>query len=209
MSPYNTLTLVLIALTAVEAQQSGPAEAQESSCATRLQAAGAEAISPTDVLACMLEMQTEIEVLRDRAVATIPDGAVVAFQSSTTQPCPGDDWTIFAGAEGRFIVGAGIPGEAGLTPRRVNETGGEETHTLSLLELPAHNHSLTLKTAEDDFGLMKGLDVRHKGRVFSDAGTGSHALTTGTNGGDIGGKATPHNNMPPYIALYFCKRESR
>jgi microcystin-dependent protein len=39
---------------------------------------------------------------------------------------------------GRVLVGAGLG--AGLTNRAIGARGGEETHTLSVYELPAHNH---------------------------------------------------------------------
>ena len=81
------------------------------------------------------------------------------------------------------------------------DTGGEATHTLTIQEMPSHDHRCI--TDESFFA--------YGGPFESDAGPASgHGYAypfyysfTGTKGG---GKA--HNNMPPYIVAYCWRRDA-
>ncbi|MFN0014365.1 MAG: phage tail protein [Saprospiraceae bacterium] len=123
----------------------------------------------------------------------------------------------------RFIVGAGQgPGLSIYAPGGI---GGEETHTLSKNELPAHNHTADSGTAglhrhdipifTDNEGPginQKIIDLSGLGKTtYTQSGVTSnrsattefegshtHTITVG-NTGD--GKA--HENRPPYFALAF------
>ena len=72
-------------------------------------------------------------------------------------------------------------------------TGGEAEHTLTIQEMPNHTHSLTL--VADGIGGNSG-----RGVVY-DYKNGSTIATTDPTGNNI-----PHNNMPPYLAVYMWKR---
>lgn len=122
--------------------------------------------------------------------AAIDRDAVVAFANRAG--CP-DGWTRFEAANGRFILG--ISDSFGPLA-----TGGERNVTLTEAELPSHKHVIGAfewghsingnghapRIDVDDGPPWSGL----KGRLLADASGGSQS----------------HNNMPPYIALYFCKK---
>lgn len=99
--------------------------------------------------------------------------------------------TLFGGtweriAYGRMLIGAdSIAYPAG-------STGGEAEHTLTENEMPSHYHLIAMNQAGESeyWGPM--------GAVMQD---GYVANTTKPAGGD-----QPHNNMPPYIAVYMWRR---
>lgn len=72
-------------------------------------------------------------------------------------------------------------------------TGGEASHTLTVSEMPSHNHQVT-------------------GVVLTDAGStvvpsGSYySFTQGTRGSNYTGGSAAHNNMPPYRVVYCWER---
>lgn len=69
----------------------------------------------------------------------------------------------------------------------VGKNGGEKKHTLTIQEMPAHNHSLSLFKDE----------IRHNGTVDISANGGA-ALNKNT-GNAGGGQA--HNNLQPYFVI--------
>lgn len=98
------------------------------------------------------------------------------------------------------------PGQGpGLSLHDLGETGGSETVTLLESEIPAHTHALMAQGAPAD----TNTPVNHSiARVIgatpylpssgaSLAAMSNQALTPA--GGDA-----PHNNMQPYLTLYFC-----
>jgi len=103
----------------------------------------------------------------------------------------GDGITTFSlpDLRGRTLVGAGQG--AGLTNRVHGTTGGEERHTLTVAEMPAHTHKET--------GTNR-LDVASGGGIHvQDVDNATFApITTGSTGG-----GQPHNVMPPFISLTY------
>ena len=82
-----------------------------------------------------------------------------------------------------FLLGVGDTYSAG-------STGGEATHTLTVDEMPSHNHSLDpIQQVSRQYGTN---DVAHKW------GSGGSGYSTGSAGG-----GAAHNNMPPYLAVYM------
>lgn len=76
-------------------------------------------------------------------------------------------------------------------------TGGEATHTLTVNEMPSHNHSFKGNAnvqVHDGSGTTKW-------PVFYNASS-TQAYLNNTGGGQA------HNNMPPYLAVYVWKRVS-
>jgi microcystin-dependent protein len=95
---------------------------------------------------------------------------------------------------GRVIVGAG--NGSGLTVRAQGDTGGEESHTLSEAELPAHAHAAQNGSAS--------VAVTSAGPFI---GYGFNPLPANTSGLTGGGLA--HQNMPPYNCVYPVIRTAR
>lgn len=85
--------------------------------------------------------------------------------------------------DGVFILG-------GRYPSHVGETGGAATHTLSVDEMPAHNHGYTPPVVNIDIEAPGAPDILA-------AGIGGTAQTGQTGNGQ------PHNNMPPYFRLRY------
>ena len=94
-------------------------------------------------------------------------------------------WTAFG--TGRTIVGVD---SSDTDFDAVRETGGAKTHQLSISELPAHTHNVTMSTSDTD------------NNNLSEGNTsGTSTFTTSSTGGD-----QAHNNLQPYIVVYMWKR---
>jgi microcystin-dependent protein len=79
-------------------------------------------------------------------------------------------------------------------------TGGEERHTLTVAEMPSHSHSTTPSSG---YGLIKYDGTSTMNAAVNDGSepnlyTAPNSLTINDQGGD-----QSHNNMQPYIALYY------
>lgn len=101
-----------------------------------------------------------------------------------------DPGALFGGTwsriQGRFLLAAGGGYSAG-------STGGEAEHTLTVDEIPSHNHSFTVSSNDYTSGPSY---IRSTLR-----GINSGTMNTNMAGGNGG-----HNNMPPYIAVYVWER---
>ena len=101
-----------------------------------------------------------------------------------------------------------LPYEGGL-PTYI--TGGEASVQLSWDEMPKHRHTITSsppsKDIHDGFGGSsehRGLSEVYDPSILPQPGWSrtQHGEFMSEAGGD-----QPHNNMPPFIALYYCKKE--
>ena len=95
--------------------------------------------------------------------------------------------TTWVKIEGHFLLGTS-------STHAVNSTGGEETHTLTIDEIPPHSHSYNAgATCFAEGGVNDVAQV---------AGNRNYQyFALGTTGG---GQA--HNNMPPFKAVYIWER---
>lgn len=73
-------------------------------------------------------------------------------------------------------------------------TGGEATHTLTVNEIPSHNHPI--KNANVGGGVTTYNTVKAENK----RGWAGNVYTDNNGGGQA------HNNMPPYLAVYIWKR---
>ena len=100
--------------------------------------------------------------------------------------------TLFGGSwtqlKDRFLLGAGDTYQNGTT-------GGEATHTLTVAEMPAHTHPVSLRVKWVDG--TGNIQSANNNSYWNDTQTGS---TDGAGGGQA------HNNMPPYLVVYMWKR---
>ena len=125
--------------------------------------------------------------------AGLPAGAVVAFDLAA---CPAG-WTAFTAANGRNIIGSGT--------YALGATGGEESHALTIAEMPAHAHVERVPSPQSSSVVAASAsDAPGGSRISMQPSSG--ALDGGDlMTGDTGGSAA-HNVMDPYIALLYCKK---
>lgn len=135
----------------------------------------------------------------------LPIGAIIIW-SGTDDNIP-SGWHICDGTDGtpdltdKFVLGAG-------TAHIVGNSGGEEEHTLTVNEIPAHSHQQraamdathTAVTAIGDTAGSKKVNSIKTDVVEVD--TYSPLTTISVGGGQ------PHNNMPPYYTLCYIMKVS-
>lgn len=125
---------------------------------------------------------------------SLPIGSVIMWAGTLeTIPtgwhlCNGEDGTI--DLRGMFALGAGGTYNLG-------DEGGEETHTLTQEEMPAHNHILP------GVGNTMGHPVTYDSNNVYGLGKQNEQPLTNIRGG-----SKSHNNMPPYKALYYIQKIS-
>ena len=71
----------------------------------------------------------------------------------------------------------------------LGETGGEKTHTLTVDEIPSHNHSYTRANADG---------WKYQTGDLSNVRNSQSTVNTGNTGGGLA-----HNNLQPYISLNY------
>ena len=120
--------------------------------------------------------------------------------------------TIYGGTWERYGQGKTLVGlnESETEFSTVNKIGGEKTHTLTINEMPSHNHDFRYST--------------DNAVTFYNAGVGKDGTYTGDNylgfSNSVSlfasyvvvlsntGSSQPHNNLQPYITVYMWKRVS-
>jgi hypothetical protein len=75
----------------------------------------------------------------------------------------------------------------------IKETGGHKTHTLTIAEMPSHNHSLSPS-------LVSGGSTDGNPNIVSGGNAGSSISISNTGSGNA------HNNVQPYIVVYMWER---
>jgi microcystin-dependent protein len=94
----------------------------------------------------------------------------------------------------KFLLGAGSYSETN------GNEGGDATHTLTADEMPKHSHNINYSIASSHTQQAAGF--LHNPETHSGfSGEGTYAVWSQSVG-----KGTPHNNMPPYLAVYMWQR---
>ena len=115
--------------------------------------------------------------------------------------------TLFGGTweqiRDRFLLAAGNSYSGG-------DTGGEATHVLTIEELAKHTHvpdQWTVFTTSGGTPTSGAVTPTGSG-IYSDLhNIRNKGLQNGNNGAsETTGGSQPHNNMPPYLAVYMWKR---
>ena len=122
-------------------------------------------------------------IVKAAKLAAWPVGSIYMSMQATSPA------TLFGGTweqmENRFLLGAGSGYVAGAT-------GGEAEHTLTGNEMPSHYHLIAMNQAGES---------EYWGPMCAAMQDGYMVNMTKPAGGD-----QPHNNMPPYIAVYMWRR---
>jgi microcystin-dependent protein len=92
----------------------------------------------------------------------------------------------------------------GLSLHDLGESGGSETVTLLESEIPAHSHTLYCRGAQGNRTSPKGNSIaRLAGATPYSTSLSTPVAMAGESLAPGGGDA-PHNNLQPFLTLYFC-----
>ena len=146
--------------------------------------------------------QSDIESIVSQAVSNAlliahPIGSIEINVSGTNpETYLGGTWESFGA--GRVLMGVGTGTDVNSTSQTFSSaeaTGGEYTHKLIVAEMPKHKHFNGYKF-RDGSGPSWGYRVTYGAK---------EGITDGTSDGETGGDKA-HNNLQPYITVYFWKR---
>jgi microcystin-dependent protein len=109
------------------------------------------------------------------------------------------------GGDGR--VNFALPDLRARTPIHVGaghtlgEKGGEQSHTVSIAELPQHTHVMQASSSDGDSALPSGTVLATASNVY--AGAASLVAIQPDTSTNTGGSQA-HLNMQPFLTLSFC-----
>lgn len=115
-------------------------------------------------------------------------------------------------SRGRTLVGVGEGTDSNNNKKTFaeNTSGGEYTHKLSEAEMPKHNHKTTTELGCNGLVLRWDNKSGSQGYWGAQAGSGSYqssgAFALNTLYTTEKGSSAFHNNVQPYLTVYFWKR---
>ena len=112
----------------------------------------------------------------------------------------GGEWESYG--EGRTIVGAGTGTDENNVQKmfEINQTGGEYQHTLTVNEMPSHNHTISSATL---WAWNSSYPINSSEMGGTKSRWNAKSISTDTRGG-----SQAHNNIQPYVVTYMWKRIS-
>lgn len=135
----------------------------------------------------------EIALLEDIANALYPVGSIyMSVNNTNPSTLFGGTWE--AWGAGKVPIGVDTNDTDFAT---VEKTGGEKQHTLTIAEMPAHNHTIPCTPTAND-----GSEPTYQAAQVNAEATGNHNSIVAVSSG--GGSS--HNNLQPYITCYMWKR---
>ncbi len=138
------------------------------------------------------------------------DGQVIAMSDS---PTLGFLLGATYGGDGKETFG--LPDLQGRVPMcgfPLGEQDGTETVTLTVSQVPVHNHTALIPSAPADHIQVPTSSTTLGDEVTADTAAtcltyaepgGPQVQMTGAIGSSVGGES-PHNNLQPYLAVMFC-----
>lgn len=151
----------------------------------------------------LAELDTYFEKLRLDREHPVGGQPYITFlsadQDNPNTKWPWTSWTLDHEASGKFLLGANSDYPLG-------SDGGEETHKLTVSEMPKHFHNsyASYPGYSENVPIYFG-SLNQGSYTFHTAATtdgGYMSLSTGGYMGD----SMAHNNMPPYISVNIWKR---
>ena len=137
---------------------------------------------------------------------TYPVGSIYISASSTNPS------TIYGGTWERYGQGKTLVGLNEGEPEfnTINKTGGEKTHTLTINEMPSHNHNLGGHTFlwGENVGTVNIKNANAEAGATSQNSLYTYQNQYGWANTLVNGGSQPHNNLQPYITVYMWKRTS-
>lgn len=152
------------------------------------------------------KIENKDQNLLDTLNMVYPVGSIYMSVNSTSPA------SLFGGTweqiKDRFLLSAGNSYTAG-------STGGEAQHTLTVDEMPSHKHGVRVRV--QGYGGWETYTSNHYGVMFQANDTvGYHGPNYTAHSAEVtndadtmnNGGSQPHNNMPPYLAVYMWERVS-
>lgn len=115
----------------------------------------------------------------------------------------GDGQTTFALPDLRDRVPIHFGQGSGLSPRALGERSGEAAHTLTLAEVPAHNHGVRASGGPASSVAPTGMYPARNPAHYPQYGPGPDVVMSSFAIGYVGGSQA-HTNLQPSLGLNFC-----
>lgn len=107
--------------------------------------------------------------------------------------------------QGRMVM---APGQGpGLSLRDLGESGGSETVTLTPNQMPNHSHPLMATasaTSASPAGNAMSPALSASNTAVPVYRNSSNKVAMAADAVASAGAGQPHNNLPPYLTMYFC-----